>query len=143
MADCLMFKTYQVIDYKKHPVLHEYLAEQYSSNPFDAIIDIVGEDPLLYEKSPAYLSPNGIFLFGGNMPLIHGGGGLLDVIRWQLGIMIAKRRPLILGGVPRKCMFHSGRIERAGLQKLVAFIEEGRMKPVVDSVYEMEEVLKV
>ena len=77
------------------------------------------------------------------MPLIHGGGGVLDVIRWQLGIMIAKRRPLILGGVPRKCIFHSGRIGRAGLQKLVAFIEEGRIKPVVDSVYEMDEVLKV
>ena len=77
------------------------------------------------------------------MPLIHGGGGLLEVIRWRLGIMIANRRPLILGGVPRKCIFHSGKIGSEGLQKLVAFIEEGRMRPVVDSVYEMDEVLEV
>lgn len=77
------------------------------------------------------------------MPLIHGGGGLLDVIRWQLGIMVAKNRALMLGGVPRKCMFYSGKIGREGLENLVALIEEGRMKPVVDSAYEMDEVLKV
>ena len=77
------------------------------------------------------------------MPLVHGGGNVLDVIRWLLGIMIAQRTPLFLGGVPRTCLFHQGNVGRAGLDKLVAMIEKGKMKPVVDSVIEMEEVLKV
>lgn len=52
----------------------------------------------------------------------------------------AKRRLLVHGGVPRKCIFHSRKIGRVGLQKVVAFIEEGKMKPVFDSVYETEKV---
>ena len=77
------------------------------------------------------------------MPLVHGGGNVLGVVRWVLGIRIAQWRPLILGGVPRKSLLHTGQIGRAGLEKLVALLEEGGMKPVVDSVIEMEEVLKV
>ena len=45
------------------------------------------------------------------MPRIHGGGNILDVVRWLLGIMIAQMTPLILGGVPRKCLLHRGNVE--------------------------------
>ena len=133
----------QVVDYKKHPVLHEYLAEKYGSMPFDAIIDIVGENNSLLKHSSAYLKSEGAFLVGGNMTLIHGGGTVLDLIRWLIGIRVAQKMPLFLGGMPRTCLFHSGKISKEALEKLVAFIEEGKMKPVKDSVIEFEEVLQV
>lgn len=87
----------QVIDYKRHPVLHHHLAEHYSSRPLDAIIDMVGEDNSILKNSSAYLKPEGIFVFGGNMPLIHGGGSVLDMIGWFIAIKIAQTMPLFLG----------------------------------------------
>lgn len=77
------------------------------------------------------------------MSIIHGGGSILNIIGWLLSITIAKSRPVILGGVPRKCVFHSANMGRESLQKLATFIEEGNMKPVVDSVYDMEQVQQV
>lgn len=74
---------------------------------------------------------------------MHGGGNALQIICWILGIAIAKRRPVILGGVPRNCAFHSGRVGKEALQTLAHFIAEGKMRPVIDSVYEMDEVLLV
>ena len=58
---------------------------------------MVGNNRDLYYKSPAYLHPDGIFLFGGNMSLIHGERGVLNIIHWVLSIEIAKRWPVILG----------------------------------------------
>lgn len=104
---------------------------------------MVGEDYSILENSSAYLKPDGIFVFGGNMPLIHGGGTVLDMIRWFIGIKIAQTMPLFLGGMPRKCVMHAGKISREALTRLVAFIEDGKMRPVVDSVIEMDEVLQV
>ncbi|KEF57614.1 uncharacterized protein A1O9_05532 [Exophiala aquamarina CBS 119918] len=134
--------VHEVIDYKQHPVLHEYLSDQYSSRPFDAIIDMVGEDNSNVKNSSAYLKADGIFVFGGNMPLIHGGGTILEMIRWFIGIKIAQTMPLLLGGMPRKCLMHSGKISKEALDKLVVFIEDGRMRPVLDSVVEMDQVLQ-
>lgn len=133
----------QVIDYKRHPVLHSHLADHYSSHPFDAIIDMVGEDNSILKNSSAYLKPDGIFVFGGNMPLIHGGGSILDMIRWFIDIKIAQTMPLFLGGMPRKCLMHTGKISRGALLKLVGSVEEGKMRPVVDSVIDMDQVLQV
>lgn len=134
---------YEAIDYKQHPVLHEYLTKRYSSHPFDAIIDMVGEDNSILKNSSAYLKLNGMFVFGGNMPLIHGGGTILGMIRWFIGIKIAQTMPLFLGGMSRKCLMHSGKISKEALGKLVSFIEEGKMRPVIDSVIEMDQALQV
>jgi NADPH:quinone reductase-like Zn-dependent oxidoreductase len=95
------------------------------------------------KNSSAYLKTDGIFVFGGNMPLIHGGGTILDMIRWFIGIKIAQTMPLFLGGMPRKCLMHSGKISKEALDRLVAFIEDGKMRPVVDTVIEMDQVLQV
>ncbi|KIX01214.1 uncharacterized protein Z518_08939 [Rhinocladiella mackenziei CBS 650.93] len=135
--------VHEVIDYTKCAVLHEYLAQQYGSKRFDAIIDIVGGDWDLYTKSPAYLKPDSTFIFGGNISIVHGGASFVSVVFWLLSIRIASRRPVILGGVPRKCLLHQGKIDRENLLKAAALIEEGKLKPVIDSVYEMEDVLKV
>ncbi|EXJ91887.1 hypothetical protein A1O3_00437 [Capronia epimyces CBS 606.96] len=134
--------VHEVIDYTKHAVLHSHLAEKYSAKPFDAIIDIVGGDWALYTQSPAYLKPDGIFVFGGNMSIVHGGASFLSVLAWALSIRIASRRPVILGGVPRKCLLHQGQINLESLGKAAGLIAEGKLKPVIDSVYEMEDVLQ-
>lgn len=84
-----------------------------------------------------------MFLFLGNMPTVHGGGGICAILRWGISCKIAEIRPTILGGVPRECRLHEGHIGPGDMEKLAAFIDEGKMKPVVDSVYEMEDVLEV
>lgn len=38
---------------------------------------------------------------------------------------------------------HTGKISREALLKLVGLIEEGKMRPVVDSVIDMDQVLQV
>ncbi|KAK5062929.1 hypothetical protein LTR84_005005 [Exophiala bonariae] len=134
--------VHQIVDYKKHKHLHKYLTENYSLEPFDAIIDMVGEDYSILKNSSPYLKPDGIFIFGGNMPLIHGGGTVLDMIGWFIRIKIAQTMPLFLGGMPRKCVMHAGQISRDALMRLAAFIEDGKMTPVVDSLIEMDQVLQ-
>lgn len=68
---------------------------------------------------------------------------ILSIVLWVLSIMIQSRRPTWLGGVPRKCVFHSGRPKTESLNEMVALVEKGRLRGVTDSVYEMEDVIKV
>ncbi|KAK4946527.1 zinc ion binding [Elasticomyces elasticus] len=119
--------VHKVIDYTKHPILHEYLAEQYDSEPFDAIIDIVGGDWDLYKKCESYLKPDGVFIFVGDMSMVRGEANILALLRMV---------------VSRRCLLHQGQIDAATLQKAAAYIAEGKVKPVTDSVVEMEDVLK-
>lgn len=77
------------------------------------------------------------------MSIVHGGGGLPSVLGWILSCRVASKRPVMLGGVPRQCLLHQGQINKQSLQKAAALLGEGKVKPVIDSVYEMEDVLKV
>lgn len=48
------------MDYKKKP-LAEQLKERYGDEPFDFIFDTVGADASLFNNSPHYLKPDGVF----------------------------------------------------------------------------------
>lgn len=115
-------------------------------------MDITSTDPLLWLKSPAYLKPDGYFAFAGAMSITHasltpGALGLLsfvaNVVRqvasWQMSMIW----PVVLGGVPRKCFFHSGSPNARNLELVRQLVEEGKMKGVVDSMWSMEDGLKV
>lgn len=142
----------QVIDYTKYPDFHNYLTTHYSSNPFDAIIDITGSDPYLYQRSPAYLKTNGVFSFAGNMSRTHAtlGTSIFGAIAWMFGLISLVLTwqfysiwPVFLGGVPRRCFFYSGQPNARNLQIVGGLVEDGKLKGRVDSVWDMEDVLKV
>lgn len=133
----------KVIDYRSHPRLHEYLAEHYSSKPFNVIIDVAGADELLYDKSPAYLTPDGMFVAAGKMSVTHGGGGILSILYFLLSFNVRASWPVSLGGIPRRGIFHSGNVVQSSMQKLPALIEAGHIRGLVDSEWAMEDAIKV
>ncbi len=146
MYDCSLtiFLFCQVIDYKAHPVLSKYLASQYSTKPFNVIIDIAGTDERLYDKSPAYLTPDGFFMAAGKVGLIHGAGtGFGDLLSFLLAFYRKALLPRVLGGVPRKGMFHSANINQEGFLATARLVEAGHLTGVVDSEYPMEDAVKV
>lgn len=51
--------------------------------------------------------------------------------------------PVLLGGVPRRGRFHSGKIDERTLKLVGQLVESGSLKGVTDSVWPMEDALKV
>ncbi|KIW74038.1 hypothetical protein PV04_02106 [Phialophora macrospora] len=132
----------EVIDYKSHPQIHEYLTERYSSKPLNVIIDIAGADDTLYLESPRYLAPDGIFLAGGKMDITHGGGGFLSILSFLVISHLRMYWLATLGGTPRTLMFHSGHITQASMRKLPELVQNGQLRGLVDSEWAMEDAIK-
>jgi hypothetical protein len=133
-----------VIDYTKHTQLQNLFLAEHTNQPFDAIIDIAGTNDELYTQSPAYLKKTGLYLYAGNVRIAHGpDGSVFAMLRLLLGVQIRRWRPTVLGGVPRQCKFYSARVTKESLEKVHSFAAEGNMSGVIDSEWEMEDVLKV
>lgn len=141
----------EVIDYTKHKQLHTYLAGKYGAQPFDAIVDIAGSDDLLYSQSPAYLKPDGCFVFAGKISTTHARPAsssldaflfFLNLLRLPLSWILTTIWPVLLGGVPRRGFFHSGTPTARHLEVSRQIAEQGHLKVVVDSVWDMDDVLE-
>ena len=129
-----------VIDYTKHDALHEHLRAKYTSRPFDAIIDTVGVQPL-YTHSPAYLKADGLFLnIGSGFGKDTSVGSLLSVM-WSMTQNLLW--PKLLGGTPRSYSFINAAPNSKQLGILKRLVEEGKLKMPVDSLWSMEDGLKV
>ncbi|KAF8913591.1 hypothetical protein CPB85DRAFT_1375611 [Mucidula mucida] len=124
----------EFIDYTKRP-LHEYLSENPPSPKFHLILDAVGLlDPTLFTCSPAYLAPGGTFVTVGTLlqglhPFILGVKTLFAMI-WSAW----------LGGVPRRHKTVYVQNNPTDLKQLQLLVKEGKLKSVVDSVYEFNDV---
>ncbi|MCJ1242042.1 zinc ion binding [Varicellaria rhodocarpa] len=128
-----------VVDYTKHDALHEHLRAEYTSTPFDAIIDTVGVQPL-YTHSPAYLKADGLFLnIGSGFGKDTSVGSLLSVMWSMIQNLLW---PKLLGGTPRSYSFISAAPDSKQLGKLKRLAEEGKLKMPVDSLWSMEDGLK-
>jgi NADPH:quinone reductase-like Zn-dependent oxidoreductase len=116
-----------------HSPLSTYLAEKYGSEPFDAILDCVGIQKV-YTDSPAYLKKDGIFVNVGAME------GLGAFIKSNVKNMLV---PAFLGGTPRKYMFQQTNPTEERLQYLAGLVKEGKLRVIIDQVFEMEDALQV
>lgn len=123
--------------------MNEYLKTKYSTNPFDAILDIAGADDYLYDKCPAFLKPGGTYLIGGKMSITHGNGGLLDIVSFALKFYTKSYWPRFLGGVPRKGFFHSASVVGDDIVRTAECVEAGHLKGTIDREFAMEDALKV
>lgn len=113
--------------------LPDHLARRYSGRPFDLILDTVGTQAL-YERSPSYLKPNGVYV---NV-------GTLDGFIWTLWCWAKNALwPTILGGTPRRYVMFSTAPNGRSAEKLAEMVETGKIRVVVDSVFGMDRVLEV
>jgi len=126
----------EFIDYTKVS-LPQYLASNPPSPKYHLIFDAVAlVDPSLYTYSSAYLAPNGVFVTSG--PLPKNSSEIWQMVKH----VFAAFTPKWLGGISRAWTFIALQNNKADLETLQKYIAEGKLKPVVDSVYEFEDVLK-
>ncbi|KAL1951878.1 hypothetical protein VTO73DRAFT_1027 [Trametes versicolor] len=120
----------EFFDYTKAP-LHEQLVAANVSPKYDVFFETAGlMDPTLYVHSAAYLAPKGIFLSVGPQ-----GPGVAS-FAWNVLL-----RPSFLGGVKRKWKLIQVKSSQEDLKGFAKLVEEGKIRPVVDSVYAFEDAL--
>ncbi|KAL1968722.1 hypothetical protein VTN77DRAFT_1548 [Rasamsonia byssochlamydoides] len=129
----------EVIDYRTHEPLHEYLrSSHHSKRQFDAIIDCIGIQDL-YTHSPEYLARGKPYL---NIGALTATPTLAGFLSWTWTQMLNMFWPSFLGGVPRPYCFHSTTPDVNTLNRVKKLVAEGKLRQVVDSIWEMEDVLK-
>ncbi|KAL9117803.1 MAG: hypothetical protein Q9187_005657, partial [Circinaria calcarea] len=128
----------ETLDYRSIGPLYQYLETTYSDQPFDGIIDNVGCQDL-YNHSPKYLKEGQRYMCIG---VKFGKNGLGDAIRvaWRMAQNLLW--PRILGGTPRKFCLQPTNGSAATLEQLRRLVEEGKVRGMVDSVWEMEDVVE-
>ncbi|PIL31907.1 hypothetical protein GSI_06611 [Ganoderma sinense ZZ0214-1] len=121
----------QFFDYTKQP-LHEQLIASDPNPKYRVFLEAVGIiDPTLFVESEKYLAPGGVFLSVGPQ-----GSGYLNFL-WKVLL-----QPSWLGGTKRTWKMISVDPTRKDLANFAKLVEEGKVKPLVDSVYSFEDALK-
>ncbi|KAF4950126.1 hypothetical protein FGADI_8395 [Fusarium gaditjirri] len=124
----------EAIDYTQHRHLSKHLAERFSSEPFNTIIDTLGHQAL-YLASPSYLVPEGNYSSVGIKPPTF---FVPDFLRAVLQMKLNEWWPVSpwLGGVGRRWLgtsMMSPTLEDR--QAVVDMLEDGDIKLVRDSIW--------
>jgi NADPH:quinone reductase-like Zn-dependent oxidoreductase len=106
----------------------------FGSNPFDAVLDAVGTQDLVL-NSPVYLKVEGVFISVGAME-----GGIAGSL-WSM--FANSVWPRFLGGTPRKYLFQQTTPNQERMKYLIKLVEDGKLRVVVDQIFEMEDALRV
>ncbi|KAJ7730244.1 hypothetical protein DFH07DRAFT_756368 [Mycena maculata] len=122
----------ELVDYRANDPLPAYLAKTYGAQPFEYIFDTIGTQAL-FVHCPPYLTPDGKLVNVGNF---EGPG----IAIWRA--MLNTYLPRIFGGVPRRYVFASTTPNGDKAAGLARMVEEGRLRVVVDEVFEFEDALK-
>ncbi|KAI0756937.1 NAD(P)-binding protein [Daedaleopsis nitida] len=125
----------EFFDYTKAP-LHEQLIKSEPNPKYHVFYETVGIlDPTLYVESPAYLAPNGVFISVGPQ-----GSGFGNYAKFAWKVLL---QPSFLGGVKRKWKLISVQPNKQRhMDPFAKLVEEGKVKPLVDSVHAFEDVQK-
>lgn len=126
---CKSLGADEVIDYKSGDIIKQLKSE---GRIFDIVLDNVGSPQNLYQMSHTFLEPNGKFLQVGM-------GLSLGAVRQLLSNMLL---PGFLGGEKRKYILVTGKPNSACFERLAKWIQEGKLRAVLDSTYEFNEVPK-
>lgn len=117
----------EVIDYKTFDVLEVLKGK---GVVFDLVVDNVGEPGRLYEESHAFLKEGGEF---SQVCMAVGWAGFGAVFNRMV-------RPAACGGGKRKFVFVTVKPTTERFERIGEFMREGKVKAVVERVWEMEEV---
>ncbi|KAI0375056.1 NAD-P-binding protein [Pilatotrama ljubarskyi] len=123
----------EFFDYTKGP-LHEQLIAADPTPKYHIFFETVGlADQELFTKSPAYLAPNGVFVSVGP----QGSVGKMAGYVWNVFL-----RPSILGGTKRQWRLIMVKPIHRDLEEFATLVEEGKIRPLVDSMFAFEDALK-
>ncbi|OCH89445.1 NAD(P)-binding protein [Obba rivulosa] len=126
----------EFFDYTKEP-LHKQLEARAPSPKYHLIVEAVGLiDLSIYTHSEAYLAPGGAFVSVGPQP--NG----FDVPAISKLLWDAFLKPTWLGGTKRAFKIIRVTLVEEDMQAFGKYVEEGKVKAPVDSVYEFRDVLK-
>jgi threonine dehydrogenase-like Zn-dependent dehydrogenase len=130
------------VNYREHEPVHEYLIKEFGAEPFDAIIDAYGSQPLFLHCAK-YLKPGKTFVSIGVQPpagskptfwsLLGAVGHLISNFFW----------PAWLGGVNRPYFGAKGFPTLKTLECGADLVRAGKLRVPLDSSWEMEDALKV
>ncbi|OBT65724.1 hypothetical protein VE03_03364 [Pseudogymnoascus sp. 23342-1-I1] len=123
----------EFVDYTAHTFLPAYLKSQYGTKPFNAILDCAGVQAL-YSHSADYLRPAGTVV---NVGTLDGSTGA-TFWNWFANTWC----PTWLGGVPRRYVMFSTPPTQEAATIIASLMEEGKVRILVDSVWEMEDLVK-
>ena len=126
---CKSLGADQVIDYKIEDVVKTLAG---GSRKFNLVVDNIGTPANLYTASSTFLLPSGKFVQIGASPNV---GGVM-----QLGTNMLL--PNFLGGGKSSYQMMFGKASNSDLNQLGEWMREGKVKGVVDSVWEWEDAPK-
>lgn len=122
-----------VLDYTARPLLHQLQeAVERSGRPFDHVVDNVFSDSGLYFAAHTYTSAGARFVEVASGPS-------LAFLRFALSAFLV---PSFLGGGKRRFALGMGDVKGEKLEELRGWIEEGKLRTVVDGVWPMEKVVE-
>jgi alkaline phosphatase D len=126
---CKSLGADEVIDYKTTDIV-KALSSPGSS--FSLVVDNVGTPGNLYRASKAFIAPGGKFVQIGASPNLSG----MAVVGSNM------LRPSFLGGGKAKYQMLMAQGSKSNLQTLGEWMKEGKLKAVLDEVYEWENAPK-
>jgi len=130
---CRSLGADHVIDYKAGPLLDQLRAAvSKAGRPFDHVVDNVFSDPALYFQAHTYTTASAPFIE------VASGPNLL-FLRFALSAMLW---PSFLGGGRRKFVILADGVKRQPLEIVAGWISDGRIKPVTDQVFAMEDAVE-
>ena len=112
-----------------------YLSQNYSTAPFDLILDCVGSSFDLFSASPAFLKPKGEFVVIG-APVPHSFSGMVVMI---FKVAKAMFLPHILGGVPRRYNLLMMDVTKDKVENVGKLVDEKKLKPTLDSIWDFND----
>lgn len=119
--ECVDYKSVNVIEYLKGV-----------GQVFDLVVDNVGEPAEMYREADAFLKDDGRFVQVGARPSVASA--------WSLASRLLT--PGFLGGGRRRYSLISTKLSQDELVRIGEWMKEGKVKAVVDSVFEYEDVPK-
>ena len=121
--------------------LHEYLIKAHCDKPFDAIFDVAG-DTAMQKNCAKYTTESACFVQLGSLEAAKS-PSWYALLSYLIPAKLERYRPLWLGGVPRKHRMMNGTPGNGGVQRAARLAEEGKLKVVLDSVWDLEDAKKV
>jgi reticulon-4-interacting protein 1, mitochondrial len=119
--------------------VYKLLAEKYSSDEFDIIIDAYGSQSL-FDNCTSFLKENGPYVTVGIAFEEYTYGSMLVALSRMVKNLLW---PRFLGGTPRKYIQVASVTTLSGLEKLRELCENGKLKVPVDSIWDFDDVPKV
>lgn len=126
---CKSLGADEVIDYKQANVLSSLKS---SGRMFDHVVDNVGSDDSLFWKCHEYSKPGSTYMQVGATVSLKFGVSAAAKLLW----------PSILGGGRRKYAFLAADAKPEELSQLGMWMQQGQVKPIIDSHLPFEEVPK-